>query len=426
MERKLTTIFCADVVGYSKMMSMNEEETLRTLSECRAIIDKLIDEYCGRIFGSAGDSVLAEFPSTVMCVRFAAICQHALHKRNLNSMMPKMRFRFGIHLGDVVIQGNNLMGDVVNIAARIESMADYGGVSMSETVYNEVKSKIQELTFLDRGFQNFKNIPQPIKIYSINVVGSEKNPNLIDETHAEKTIAKFEATGVTDDTSTPDVIRAILNDKASAAVSFNIAMKLKNSCDYSTAVKVLLSRTVAHKEFSSFEELIHMTEENLIPKEYKRAVAGVFEAGSKILLKPELQYKVGKFFADGVFGKEREYLAIHVWKNAAEKNSDAQTELGMALLKTGNEKDIIEALRHLEEQARQKNMKCILKLGSYYYDKGDFPNSFRWYWVARQYKDMTAQKALENISQSITKAQFLNYQIDGDALIEEIRTHKMY
>jgi class 3 adenylate cyclase len=170
MERKLTTIFCADVVGYSKMMSLDEEETLRTLSECRTIIDKLIDEYCGRIFGSAGDSVLAEFPSAVMCVRFAAVCQHALHKRNLNSTMPKMRFRFGIHLGDVVIQGNNLMGDVVNIAARIESMADYGGVSMSETVYNEVKSKIQELTFLDRGFQNFKNIPQPIKIYSINYI----------------------------------------------------------------------------------------------------------------------------------------------------------------------------------------------------------------------------------------------------------------
>jgi len=426
MERKLTTIFCADVVGYSKMMSTNEEETLRTLSECRTIIDGMIEEYCGRIFGSAGDSVLAEFPSTVMCVRFAAVCQHALHKRNLNSTKPKMRFRFGIHLGDVVIQGNNLMGDVVNVAARIESMADYGGVSISETVYNEVKSKVQELTFLDRGPQNFKNIPEAIRIYSIDVTGAEKNPNLVSETHAEKTIAKFQATGVTDDTSTPDVIKAILNDKASAAVSFNVGMKLKDSCDYSTAVKVFLARTVTHKDFSSFEELIHMTEENLIPKEYKRAVAGVFEAGSKILLKSELQYKVGKFFADGVFGKEREYLALHVWKNAAEKNSDAQTELGLALLISGKEKDIVEGLRHLESQARQRNMKCILKLGSYYYDKGDFQNSFRWYWVARQYKDMTAQKALESMSQLITKAQFLKYQIDGDALIEEIRTHKMY
>jgi class 3 adenylate cyclase len=426
MERKLTTIFCADVVGYSKMMSLDEEETLRTLSECRTIIDKMIVDYSGRIFGSAGDSVLAEFPSAVMCIKFSALCQQELYKRNLNSTKPKMRFRFGIHLGDVVIQGNNLMGDVVNIAARIESMADYGGISMSETVYNEVKSKIHDLIFVDRGLQNFKNIPKPIRIYSVDVVGAEKNPNSVNETHAEKTIAKFEATGITEDTSTPDVIRAILNDKSSASVSFNVAMKLKSSCDYSTAVKVFLSRTVTHKDFSSFEELINMTEHNLIPKEYNRAVAGVFEAGSKMLLKPELQYKVGKFFADGVFGKEREYLAIHVWKNAAEKNSDAQTDLGMALLQTGNEKDIAEGLKHLEEQARQKNIKCILKLGSYYYDRGDFANSFRWYWVARQYKDMTAQKALESMSHSITRAQFQNYQIDGDSLIEEIRTHKMY
>ena len=419
MERKLTTIFCADVVGYSAMMSADEEGTLRSLSECRSIIDPLIEEFGGRIFGSAGDSVLAEFQSAVNAIRFSVKCQYSLYKRNQNNKQsPPMRFRFGIHLGDVVVQGKNLMGDAVNIAARIESMADYGGISMSEVVYKEVKNKILDVSFVDRGKQYFKNIPEAIGIFSIETLGSEKNPNV--QIEHDKTVQKLDATGVSNEASTADVIKAILNDKASAAVSFAVADRLKNTMDSSSAVKVFLARTVVHKDFSSFEELIKMSINNTIPEHQKRAVAGVFEAGARLLLKPELQFKIGKLFNDGYFGEDKIPLAIHVWKISASKHEETEAELGLLLIKSSRKEDIENGIYHLENQARRKNMKCLVSLGNYYFEKKDYENAFHWFWVARKYKDISAQLALEVISKNITKAQFENYKINADALADEI------
>src|SRR5262245_53800315 len=123
-QRRLATIFAADVFGYSRLSAENEEETLRTLKAHRAVIDRLIARHDGRIFNTAGDSVLAEFSSAVEAVRCAIAVQEELRVRNAE--IPenrRMDFRIGINVGDVLVDGNNLYGDGVNIAARLESIA---------------------------------------------------------------------------------------------------------------------------------------------------------------------------------------------------------------------------------------------------------------------------------------------------------------
>ncbi len=131
MERRLAAILAADVVGYSRLVGEDEEGTLRTLGTCREVIDGLVTEHHGRVFGSAGDSVVAEFASPVEAVRCAANIQRDLERRNAD--LPedrRMRFRIGINLGDVIVEGDNLLGDGVNVAARLETLADAGGMSV--------------------------------------------------------------------------------------------------------------------------------------------------------------------------------------------------------------------------------------------------------------------------------------------------------
>src|SRR5215469_16815621 len=124
MERKLTAILCADVHGYSRLMGDDEEATLRTLSACRATIDSLIEEHHGRFVNSAGDSVLAEFASVVDAVNCAVSIQTALKAENtVLSLQRRMEFRIGVNLGDVMVEGEQIYGDGVNVAARLESLA---------------------------------------------------------------------------------------------------------------------------------------------------------------------------------------------------------------------------------------------------------------------------------------------------------------
>src|SRR5712691_296029 len=124
-ERKLAAIFAADVEGYSRLMGIDEVGTLRTLTAYRQIIDNLIAQHRGRIFNTAGDSVLAEFPSVVDAVQCAVEVQRALGEEiDKSSTDKQMRFRIGVHVGDVLVQGNNIFGDGVNIAARLETLAE--------------------------------------------------------------------------------------------------------------------------------------------------------------------------------------------------------------------------------------------------------------------------------------------------------------
>ena len=143
LQRRIAAILAADVVGYSRLMGKDEETTLTTLKAYRAVIDGLIAHHAGRIFGSAGDSLIAEFASPVEAVRCATEIQLELGKRNTDlPEASRMRFRIGINLGDVVVDGDNLMGDGVNIAARLESMSAPGGICISEAIHAQVRDRL--------------------------------------------------------------------------------------------------------------------------------------------------------------------------------------------------------------------------------------------------------------------------------------------
>lgn len=168
-QRKVTVILAADAVGFSKMMGDDEERTLHNLDECRSIADTKVKELNGRIFGGAGDSIIAEFPSAVAAVNCASQIQDALAARNAGKPSDEqMWFRIGVNLGDVIVDQDNLYGDGVNISARLEAMADPGGVCVSGSVYDLVHSKVP-LTFESLGFRKLKNISNPIQVYRVLV-----------------------------------------------------------------------------------------------------------------------------------------------------------------------------------------------------------------------------------------------------------------
>ena len=172
MERKLAAILCADVFGYSRLMGENEEATIRTLSAHRKIIDALIEQHRGRFVNSAGDSVLAEFASAVNAVECAVEIQTALKKENADvPVARRMEFRIGINLGDVVIEGEEIYGDGVNVAARLESLAEPGGIRISAKVLEEVGNKLP-LGYDDLGEQAVKNITKPIRVFRVQLNGA--------------------------------------------------------------------------------------------------------------------------------------------------------------------------------------------------------------------------------------------------------------
>ncbi len=166
-ERKLAALLSADVVSYSRLMSTDEAATLDTLAAYRRVIDALIQQHRGRIVNTAGDSVLAEFASAVDAVQCAVDMQQALKSRN--NELPaerKMEFRLGINVGDVMIEGEQLYGDGVNVAARLQALADPGGVFISGTVYDQIENKLP-FTYEYLGEQAVKNIAKPVRTYRV-------------------------------------------------------------------------------------------------------------------------------------------------------------------------------------------------------------------------------------------------------------------
>ena len=168
VERKLAAIFAADVEGYSRLMGINEVGTLHTLTAYRVIADRLIAAHRGRIFNTAGDSVLAEFASAVDAVQCAIDVQEAIAKENVARLAAEqMRFRVGIHVGDIIVQGGNLFGDAVNIAARLEALAKPGGICISRVVRDQIRDKLP-YRFEDMGELSVKNITRPVRAYAMN------------------------------------------------------------------------------------------------------------------------------------------------------------------------------------------------------------------------------------------------------------------
>jgi len=172
MKRKLATIMVADIVGFSRLTANDEDWTIRALADFRRVVDDIIARHDGRIFNTGGDSVLAEFASPVEAVRCAVDFQEAARSRNL--LQPRdrqLRFRIGINLGDVMVRGADLLGDGVNVAARLEGLAEHGGICVSGTVWDHIQGKLS-IGYIDIGEQSVKNIPRPVRAYHLRVDGS--------------------------------------------------------------------------------------------------------------------------------------------------------------------------------------------------------------------------------------------------------------
>ncbi len=165
LSRKLVAVLHADVKGYSAMMGRDDEATVQRLSLYRQLFDELIGRHDGRIVDTAGDSVLAEFGSAVHAVRCAVEIQRGLESRNADlASADRMQFRIGVNLGDVVVKGNAIFGDGVNIAARLEALAEPGGICISGSIYEQVKSRLK-FAFEDMGAQSVKNISELVRAY---------------------------------------------------------------------------------------------------------------------------------------------------------------------------------------------------------------------------------------------------------------------
>ena len=188
MERKLTTIFASDVVGFSKMMGEHEVNTLKILKERRLVIDGIINEYGGIIFGSAGDSVIAEFSSPIKASEAAIAIQSKM--KTMNQGIPEqdqMTFRVGINIGDVMVSDNNLFGDAVIIAARLEAEAKPSGICVSQMLFDMINRKIMA-SFEDAGELELKNIEFPVKAF--HVLDNKGTPRFNQDSETIETVIK--------------------------------------------------------------------------------------------------------------------------------------------------------------------------------------------------------------------------------------------
>ena len=170
-QRRLSAILAADVVGYSRLMQRDEDATVRALTERRALFAERAGAHGGRIVNAPGDSILAEFPSVLDAVECAVEIQSEIAARNARvaEVDARMQFRIGVNLGDVIVEADgSIYGDGVNIAARIESLADYGGVALSASAYDQVRDKLP-YRFVDRGEQEVKNIARPVRVYAVDM-----------------------------------------------------------------------------------------------------------------------------------------------------------------------------------------------------------------------------------------------------------------
>jgi TolB-like protein len=167
--RRLAAIVAADVAGYSRLMGLDEVDTASTLREHRKVTDALVAKHGGRIVKTTGDGVLLEFPSVVDAVECAVAVQAVMAERNQGVPEDRrMLFRIGINLGDILIEGEDILGDGVNVAARLEGIAQPGGICLSSSAYDQVRGKVP-VEFSDIGEQSLKNIARPIRVYTVRL-----------------------------------------------------------------------------------------------------------------------------------------------------------------------------------------------------------------------------------------------------------------
>jgi TolB-like protein/class 3 adenylate cyclase len=187
IKHRLAALLSADVVGYSRLMAQDEVATIRTLSAYRDKITTIVGENEGRVVDFVGDNMLAEFHSAIDAVDCAIDIQSALFLLNAKlDEKRRMNFRLGINLGDILIDGDVIYGDGVNIAARLEGLAESGGICISESVFTQVHNKL-ELGFVDMGTQTLKNIPDPVRVYRV-VAQEDETPSPMTETASQQQV----------------------------------------------------------------------------------------------------------------------------------------------------------------------------------------------------------------------------------------------
>ncbi len=237
MKRKIAAIFAADIAGYSRLVAEDEEETLRRLASYRSVVDDFIAKANGRIFNTAGDAVLAEFPSAVDAVRCAIDIQESLRTRNMAYPTSRqMSFRIGITIGDVVERDGDLLGDGVNIAARLEGLAEVGGICISRAVHEQVANKLS-VQFADLGAQEVKNIPTPVHAYMVAMRRE-------DGTYATPQVRKVAKAAPAPNWMWPLVV-GVVSVVAIAVGGFLYFTKLETSTAPSTAAAIAPSAAVA-------------------------------------------------------------------------------------------------------------------------------------------------------------------------------------
>jgi hypothetical protein len=400
METKLATIICSDVIGYSTQMQRDEAGTLAKLDACRAVIDPLINAYKGRLFNTGGDSVLIEFASAVDAVRFGTEMQHRIQKLNNG-----LRWRVGMHVGEVWIYGTNLMGDAVNLAARTESLADYGGVTMTDAVYKLVNSKIKDLKFISRGIQEFKNV-EPMEIWSVDIPGCEPNPHLNKATKKLTTTTK----------SHSELIGAVVNDQAAKNRTLNDAITFKHDGRYDATTRVLMWRTYKGDQ-KALDELVNLLQKDVVPQQLKPYVYAVFrEIHQKVT--SDVALKIVELVKN-----DSHSLAMQFLRHAAKVNELASQKLAAMIFDDplSSYSEIESVIGDLKESAMKRNVPAMLNLAKYYTQTGDKKNAFRWLYAARAQHNSEAQKLLEELNRTISKSDFNNYKTDADALVDEIR-----
>ena len=169
MERRLTAILAADVVGYSRLMTIDETGTLAALTSLRKnLVNPKIAEHNGRIVKLTGDGMLVEFPSVVSAVACAVDIQSAMRTRNATEPAARIEFRIGVNLGDVIVEDGDIFGDGVNVAARLEGIAPIGGIAVSQSVRDHVGKRL-DLAFEDMGERRSRTSKRPIRVYRISV-----------------------------------------------------------------------------------------------------------------------------------------------------------------------------------------------------------------------------------------------------------------
>jgi hypothetical protein len=356
--------------------------------------------YKGRLFNTGGDSVLIEFASAVDAVRFGTEMQHRIQKLNNG-----LRWRVGMHVGEVWIYGTNLMGDAVNLAARTESLADYGGVTVTDAVYRLVNSKIKDLKFISRGVQEFKNV-EPMEIWSVDIPGCEPNP------HLNKAIKK----PTTTTKSHNELIGAVVNDQAARNRTLNDAITFKHDGRYDAATRVLMWRTYKGDQ-KALDELINLLQKDAVPQQLKPYVYAVFreihqKVTSDVALKIVELVKI-----------DSHSLAMQFLRHAARVNELASQRLAAMVFDDplSSQGEIDGVIGDLKESAMKRNVPAMLNLAKYYTQTGDKKNAFRWLYAARAQHNSEAQKLLEELNKTISKSDFNNYKTDADALVDEIK-----